>query len=80
MYLSFIGLTWAFASAIGPVLGGVFTEKATWRVCFWINLPIGAIAVVGLIFFLHLESPKITLVEGLQRVDWLGRFLEATSK
>lgn len=72
LYLSYIGLTWAFASAIGPVLGGVFTEKVTWRLCFWINVPIAVVAMVGLICFLHLESPKITMKEGLKRVDWLG--------
>lgn len=73
MYLGYVGLTWAFASAIGPVLGGVFTEKVTWRLCFWINLPIGIVAILGLMIFLHLESPKVTVSEGLKRVDWLGK-------
>lgn len=73
VYLGYVGLTWAFASAIGPVLGGVFTEKVTWRLCFWINLPIGIVAILGLVVFLHLESPKVTVSEGLKRVDWLGK-------
>lgn len=30
-YLGLIGGTWAFALAIGPVIGGAFTQKATWR-------------------------------------------------
>lgn len=80
MYLGFVGLTWAFASAIGPVLGGVFTEKVTWRLCFWINLPIGIVAILGLVIFLHLESPKVTVSEGLKRVDWLGKLLDALIK
>lgn len=80
MYLGYVGLTWAFASAIGPVLGGVFTEKVTWRLCFWINLPIGIVAILGLVIFLHLESPKVTVFEGLKRVDWLGRLLNALIK
>jgi sugar phosphate permease len=36
-YFGIIGMTWAFASAIGPILGGVFTEKVTWRWCFYVN-------------------------------------------
>ena len=37
MYFGIIGMVWAFASATGPILGGVFTEKVSWRWCFYIN-------------------------------------------
>ncbi len=36
-YFGIVGMVWAFASAIGPILGGVFTEKVSWRWCFYIN-------------------------------------------
>ncbi|KAF8544275.1 major facilitator superfamily domain-containing protein [Trichophaea hybrida] len=74
LYLSYVGMTWAIASAIGPVLGGVFTGMAGWgwRFCFIINIPVGFVAILGLYLFLHLQSPTIGLVEGLKRVDWLG--------
>ncbi|KAG4417652.1 hypothetical protein IFR04_009222 [Cadophora malorum] len=71
-YYGIIGMVWAFASAIGPILGGVFTEKVSWRWCFYINLPITGTVSVLLFFFLHLHNPRTPVWEGLKAVDWAG--------
>lgn len=36
-YLGIVGAVWAVASALGPVLGGIFAEKLNWRWCFFVN-------------------------------------------
>ncbi|CAG8983048.1 hypothetical protein HYALB_00006076 [Hymenoscyphus albidus] len=71
-YYGMVGMIWAFASAIGPILGGVFTEKVSWRWCFYLNLPITGAVFVLLVLFLKLDNPKTPLWEGLRAVDWLG--------
>lgn len=44
------------ATILGPVLGGVFTSEVTWRWCFWINLPVGGVAILLQILFLHIPK------------------------
>lgn len=54
------------------VLGGVFTTKATWRWCFYVNLPVAGVALGILYFTLKLHNPKTPIRQGLAAVDWLG--------
>ena len=39
------GAAWGVSSVIGPLLGGVLTQNLSWHWCFFVNLPIGAVAV-----------------------------------
>ncbi|KZM24958.1 uncharacterized protein EKO05_0010501 [Ascochyta rabiei] len=73
-YLGTVGAVWAVASALGPVLGGVFAEEINWRWCFYINLPIVSLSIILLYFTLHLHNPRTPLLAGLYSIDWLGIF------
>ena len=60
---------------MGPVLGGVFTDKVTWRWCFYINLPFGTITVAAIIFLLqnpHRKEINKTIKQRLNELDFLG--------
>ncbi|KAL2756669.1 hypothetical protein ACRALDRAFT_1062373 [Sodiomyces alcalophilus JCM 7366] len=72
IYFGLVGMVWAVASAIGPVLGGVFTSQATWRWCFYVNLPISGVGIVVLFFVLKLHNPRTPIADGLKAIDWSG--------
>lgn len=80
-YIGILQSTFGIATIIGPVLGGAFTEHVTWRWCFWINLPIGAVTIVALVFFFKPptgdETNSPSVLRRLGSLDWLGASLFA---
>ncbi|MCU1693791.1 MAG: drug resistance efflux protein [Frankiales bacterium] len=44
----YLASVWGISAVVGPTLGGVFSEYVSWRWIFWVNLPLGAIALLVL--------------------------------
>lgn len=56
-YQGLLGAVFGLASIIGPLVGGLLTTKVSWRWCFWINVPIGCVALAGMVIFLPSSKP-----------------------
>jgi EmrB/QacA subfamily drug resistance transporter len=69
-----IGAVWGFSSIVGPTAGGWITEHTSWRWIFYVNLPVGIVALLVLIFLmptLHIGK-KVT-------IDYIGATLLITA-
>jgi EmrB/QacA subfamily drug resistance transporter len=67
-YQGLFSAVWGFASVFGPTLGGWLTDHVSWRACFYVNLPVGLIAIAAIYF----EFPNLQPRGATRRLDWWG--------
>lgn len=70
-YQGYIQMVFVLASVAGPLLGGLFVDHLSWRWVFYVNLPIGAVALAVISTTLHLPAGA----DGQRRIDYLGAAL-----
>jgi EmrB/QacA subfamily drug resistance transporter len=66
-YQGYVGSMWATAAIAGPLLGGTLTDAASWRWIFFINLPLGALALVVVV-----KTMKIPFRPREHTIDYAG--------
>ncbi|NLU70103.1 MFS transporter [Streptomyces sp. HNM0574] len=71
-YQGLFGAVFGATSVLGPLLGGFFTEHLDWRWVFYINVPVGAVALVVVALALHIPTGR-----RFHRIDYLGTLLIA---
>ena len=70
-YAAWISGTWAVASIAGPLLGGTFAEHLHWSLIFWINIPLGVLAMI----IINAPLKKLPIVARQHRIDAYGATL-----
>jgi DHA2 family multidrug resistance protein len=65
--MALFGVSVMVGPVLGPVIGGWLTDHYSWRWVFYINVPIGALALAGISIFM-----KETKISSAARMDWLG--------
>ncbi|KAJ3809904.1 major facilitator superfamily domain-containing protein [Lentinula aff. lateritia] len=62
----------ALGYAFGPVIGGVLAEKASWRWCFWVTLPLSVVATIMAMIFAPYKPMSGGIVQKLKIIDYPG--------
>jgi MFS family permease len=78
MYVGGTGLTWGLGTALGPIIGGAFSDSsAGWRWAFYINLCIGAACAPVYIFMLPIKDPRpgVSFMDRAREMDYVGATL-----
>jgi EmrB/QacA subfamily drug resistance transporter len=73
-YQGYIQLTFLLASLAGPLLGGLFVDQLSWRYAFYVNVPVGAVALA--LLTMYLPSPTDRRAA---RIDFAGAALLASA-
>ena len=64
-----IGGTFALASIIGPLAGGVLTDELSWRWVFYVNIPVGGLGLIAITIFMPRMKPQHP---NREPTDWVG--------
>lgn len=75
IFVATLGSMFGIASIVAPLLGGALTKRASWRWCFFINLPCGAVTATLILWLLRLparKEKKVSTKDKIKRLDPLG--------
>lgn len=75
LYLALMAIPTATGSIVGPVVGALLSEYASWRWIGWINLPVLGVASVLAFMFLRLRPIGSSFASKMRALDWVGMFL-----
>lgn len=72
-YVAIILLIYSIGASMGAFIGGVIVDITSWRWIFYINLPVGAVSLLIMFFFLNVQyRSDLSMVDRMKRIDFMG--------
>ncbi|PWN32675.1 MFS general substrate transporter [Meira miltonrushii] len=82
IYMGLLGAVFSISMVAGPLIGGALSDSVTWRWCFYVNLPVGAVAVAAVLFLFPMrpalgqsKTKRLSVFKRLLQLDWIGVIL-----
>ncbi|KAI9501411.1 major facilitator superfamily-domain-containing protein [Coemansia spiralis] len=71
-YMAIFSLVFSVSSVVGPLLGGLLTDRVTWRWIFWLSEPITGFVIVAVLLLLRLPRMGTDMWSKIKRIDYIG--------
>ncbi|KAH0548310.1 hypothetical protein GP486_007996 [Trichoglossum hirsutum] len=79
-FMGIIFAVFGMGTTVGPIIGGAIVQHTTWRWVFYLNLPVSAVSLALIFFFLRVNYRRdVTFEEKLLRIDIIGNAILVTS-
>lgn len=72
-YVAIILLIYSIGATMGAFIGGIIVDHISWRWVFYINLPVGAVSLLIMFFFLNVQHRSdLSTIDRVKRIDFVG--------
>jgi len=71
-YMGVLGAVFSFSTVVGPLVGGLFTDKISWRWVFYINIPLAVISFIIILLFVNIPGNDEDMKKKILRIDYAG--------
>ncbi|ORX50744.1 MFS general substrate transporter [Piromyces finnis] len=74
-YMGIVNSVFSFSSVVGPLVGGLFADKLSWRWAFFINIPVCIAATILIAMYVKIPTPPGSFMEKVKKIDFTGSIL-----
>ncbi|KAJ2643186.1 hypothetical protein GGF44_001292 [Coemansia sp. RSA 1694] len=77
-YMGILGAVYGLSTTIGPLVGGLVADNWTWRISFYVNIPLVCVTLIAILLLLRVTTQPLPFSDKLARVDFFGALMLVT--
>lgn len=74
-YMGILGAVFGLSTTVGPLVGGLVADNWTWRISFYVNIPLVSVTLIAILLLLQVTTHPTPLRVKISRVDFFGALM-----